>query len=308
MFLATISFSSFTPFIYPAIALISFLSFLFLYWRAGRHEFIESTFLFDVIFVSMFGAILFGRITDFVFRYDYYAWSLRKLIFVNVYTGFDYFGAFYGGIVSAAIYLGRIKRKDPLYVFDLATAPLAFSAALIALGSFLLKEYVLRQATLSSNLLYVYYSVGYFIIFWMLKRLEAKKRHVGFFASIFLVCFAVLHLLLMYAGTFGGREAEFITYRLLFPSAALLLGVGSWYFLSGRSLTFGIKSFFAFCLLGVFKLKRVLTNIREADIFAKSIIFFPYYLAKFTQNLVKLVIKEILLCFEGFFHILGFKK
>src|SRR3989344_1275297 len=82
---------------------------LFLYFRAGRHELVDDEVLFDLALVAASGALVFGRIVDFLVRFQFYGWSFKKLIFFNVFFGFSWYGAFLGAIVLSAFYLKSKK-------------------------------------------------------------------------------------------------------------------------------------------------------------------------------------------------------
>ena len=80
---------------------------LFLYFRSGRRELFARETLFDFVFVAILGALVFGRLFDFLIRADFYGWSFRKLVFFNAYSGFDIWGALSGGILAGALFLRR---------------------------------------------------------------------------------------------------------------------------------------------------------------------------------------------------------
>src|SRR3990167_4511204 len=101
----------------------------FLFWRASKYELVDPQDIFDVMLLFGVGALLGGRIGDFLVRYDYYQWSFFKLFFFNSYWGLDFYFAVLGGIVAAWIYL-KNKKENFWFVADLAGAPFVFSLSL----------------------------------------------------------------------------------------------------------------------------------------------------------------------------------
>lgn len=275
--------------LYSILTLI-FASFigLFLFWRSAKRELIDSQLTFDILGVFIMGSI-FGRVVDFAVRSDYYQWSFARLLFFNVYKGFDFFGAFLGGCFAVFLFL-RSKKLNFWLVLDLAAAALAFGAFVYAALQFVLDKYIKGLGTSSTAL---YSSLGYFIIFWALKKFEKKKKHKGFYACFYLVSFSLLNLVVLLA--FGIRNSYVFWYVLVLMSTIFMFSAVSWYLFSKRKLKNDLKSFFGTTALSVFKIKRIFTNIREADNLARSIILSPMLVVKGALFLVKYVSREIYL-------------
>jgi len=60
----------------------------------------------------------------------------------------------------------------------------------------------------------------------------------------------------------------------------LCFGSISWYILAARNPKNDIRGFFALLLLALFKSRRILTNVREADEVAKYIVLLPYFVVR----------------------------
>jgi len=69
-----------------------------------------------------------------------------------------------------------------------------------------------------------------------------------------------------------------------------------------------LKMIFAAFLLAVFKLRRMITSIKEADNVSKVILLSPYYLAKSLLLLVKLIGREIAFSFVDLVSVFRGKK
>ena len=289
-------------YLHPLIITLGIFVGVFLYWRAGRHELFDSNMLFDVLIVASVGSLIFGRIFDFLLSADIYQWSITRLIFFNVYGSFNWWGGLLGATILGQIYL-KSQKINFWQIFDLASAPIVFGLAFTSLGFYIVG--LLSRSFFNLNL---YYFLGYFVIFWLLKRLARQKRHHGFFACFLLVSISLLNILIV---ILKGNPVKFILLflsELAVPSVFLVLGVVSWYLLAKRRPFADLKMFFALFLLGVLKLRRIFTSIREADNVSKSILLLPYYLAKSLLLLVKLIGREITFSFVDLVAVIRGKK
>jgi len=271
---------------------------LFLYFRSGRRELFARETLFDFVFVAILGALVFGRLFDFLIRADFYGWSFRKLVFFNAYSGFDIWGALSGGILAGALFLRRSNPGKFWVVFDLLAAPVSLAASLVSLVLFFSNQ----------KLIYLFLGIGYFIIFWLLKRIEKIKRHPGFFISFFVVFVSILNLVLYPAKTEGRLLFGLVSYNLLLPSFYLVIFAILWLFLSKRKVQNDFKWFFAQLLLLIFKLKEMLTSVNDANRLAKTIIMLPLSISKSIYYLVLLVGREIYASILDFVKALGITK
>src|SRR3989338_11183868 len=77
---------------------------LFLFWRAGRHELLDSEFIFDIAIICGVGAFLGARVFDFVINPGLYQWSVNRLLFFNAYGGFVFFWGVFFGIVFLGVF------------------------------------------------------------------------------------------------------------------------------------------------------------------------------------------------------------
>ena len=165
--------------IYPFFVFVAIFFGAFLFWRAARHDLIESENVLDLLVVGGLAALIVARIFDFIFLSNG-DWTISRLLFFNRYGSFDFWGALVGFLLAIYLFLKDKKLKYQT-VLDFAAAPLAFAQALISLGNLI---------SLNKNLLnsiYLYFFVGYSLIFIVLKRLASRKRPDGFVFSIYLI-------------------------------------------------------------------------------------------------------------------------
>jgi len=292
-----------------------FLLFLFLFWRAAKHEFVDEEVIFDTLVICLVSALFFARIFEFITHSEIYKWSFSNFFFLNPVKGLSLWGAIFGSIFSGILYL-KNKKYNFWQIFDLGAAPLAFFLAIYNLGLFLGSKNLFSDPGYfkdSPNSLFS--AILFFVLFWVLKRLEKQKKHIGFFTSFFFVSFSIINLVALYLGRLGIMEGletmdvfAFIPYQAVFSVSLLLFGGISWYILAKRKVKEDTKGLLALFLLIFFKAKRVLTSVGEADQIARSIVLLPYNLAKFTLTIIRAAGKEIISSFFDFVHVLGIKK
>lgn len=273
----------------PVVIAFALLMTVFLFWRACRHELFDSTEAFDLAVVASLGAVSFARVFDFAFRNEDGIWTLSRLLFFNRYGSFDFWGGLIGMYV-ALYFLTRDKKISVWSILDLFAAPLAFGQAFIKLAK---------------GESYAFFAILF--IFIVLKRLAAKKRHSGFFASFYVVFVSAVTLVIQ------AFEAPFslaggFDYERVAPFAFLISGMIVWYLLSRRKVVADLKKFLGILLLSVFRVKRMIVSANEAGTFSKTIIFLPYYLLRTIFVIFVTIGKEIKVSFLELLYVFGLRK
>lgn len=282
---------------YPFIFLLAIAGGFFLFWRACRHELIEPPLAFDLSIVAFLGALIVGRLAEFTLKYEQFGWSAEKLILFNAYPGFDFWGALFGASFATFLFARRLKIS-PLLVYDLAVAPLLFSSAVI---------WVAKYLTLEKNFVFIIYALSNFVIFWIVKRLAVKRRHPGFFAGFYLVTLAILDIVLF----FGKREATQvlgIAYDFVVPIVILQATLLVWYALTGRQIMADLKNLFAFFLLSILRIRRIISDANEAGKFSRSLILVPWWFCRGVLAIAKTLGREIYLGIFDFLVVLGVRR
>lgn len=286
--------------LYPAFFFLAILGAVFLFWRAARHELIDSSEAFDLVTLGSMGAVIFARFFDFVFKSGFSDWHIARLLFFNRYGGFDFYGAIVGIFVATFIYL-RSKKLSVLSVLDLAAAPILFGQTIVVLGAYL------SGASYTLYSLHLVQFTFYLLLFVVLKRLSAKKRHPGFFICFYLVSIFVFDLAIL-----GLREQLHwwgkISYEFAAPAALLVLGISAWYALARRNLKEDVKWLFGLVLLSIFRTVRMVGSADEAGKFSKSIILVPYYLARSLFGLILVLTGEVRLAFLELLYVFGLRR
>lgn len=305
-------------FTFPTISsflFFGFLLFLFLFWRAAKHEFIDEEIIFDILVICLVPALFFARVFEFITFPAIYRWSIANFFFLNSIWGLNLWGALFGTILTGRLYL-RNKKYNFWQIFDLGAAPLALFISIYKLGLFLGSESIFPKREFLKNIPdSVFQAILFFVLFWVLKRLEKQKKHIGFFTSFFIVFFSFINLSAFYLGKLGilkpAESAYFfnvISYLVIFAGSFLLFGVVSWYILAKRKPKGDIKGLLALFLLLIFLFKRSITSVSEADQIAKALVLLPYNLGKLILKFSQVIAKEIISGFVDFAHALGIKK
>lgn len=272
---------------------------IFLYWRAGRHELYDSGFLLDLGFFSIAGGLIFSRIFAFLTDFSTFNFDLYKLIFFLRYKGFSFLGFIFGLILFGFFFL-RKRKENIWYVLDFSVPAIVFAQALYYFLNFAVSK--------GSSLFHSISAIFYVLFFIILKRLSTRKRHMGFFASIFLIITGVYYAVILIAGEqFKIYDLE-ITLKFLSSLVFILFGAVNWYLLSKRKIRSDIKNLFAGMLLGVFNFKKTITSFDEAGNFSKNIILSPYFILQFILVSLRRLIREVSRTFWEFLYILGLKK
>lgn len=292
----------FSGLLYLFLVLFSIFMSVFLFWRAGRHELIDSELLLDTVIVASIGGLVMGRLWDFFVRPDMYHFSFARLIFFNAYGGIDFAGVILGLCLAAFVFLRNRKTKF-FEIFDLAVPAIAFGQTIIAIGRFVISLLDPKKI----DFLSLYLGLGYLIIFWILKRFGRRKRHSGFFACLYLFAVAVLETAMSFVShdstTLGG-----VPYKLTLGIGLLVFSLVLWHICSGRSIKADIKLVTAAALLFIFKTKRTLVSVEESGNLARLMLLSPYYLAKEFLKIIKFIGSEIISGTVDFLVVLGIRK
>ena len=275
---------------------------VFLFWRACRHEFIESEQAFDITIIGAIGAIIGSRILDFVENIDTLGLSLPKLVFFNAYGGFDFRGGILGAGFAIFLFL-RHRRSRTLHIYDLAAAPILF-------GQFVFNLVIFLAEGWERGKFFAYVSLAYLLIFLILKRLATRKRHLGFFVCFWLVAISVVDVF----GLLISGETKLLNigaYKIPFDAIVavcyLVFSLILWHLFSKRTFSRDAKNLFALLLLSTFRFRRMITSVDESGKFSKSIVLLPLFVSKTAFVVIKLVFREIRLGFGDFLYALGLK-
>lgn len=109
---------------------------LFLLWRTVKLTSYKEEDMFDIVFTSLFGALLFSRLVYVLANFSRFGFDILKFILINGYPGLSLYGALIGACVFGYIALRR-KKIDVRHAIDYMIAPVFLSMAIGKFGSFL---------------------------------------------------------------------------------------------------------------------------------------------------------------------------
>lgn len=107
----------------------------FLLWRNIRLTAYKEDDMFDGLFLSLIGALFFGRLVYVALNFGDFGFNFLKFLLINGYPGLSLYGALLGGAVTLFFYL-RSKKVEFLSVVDGWVSPLLVALAVGKLGSF----------------------------------------------------------------------------------------------------------------------------------------------------------------------------
>ncbi len=177
----------------------------FLLWKNIRLTQHKEEEIFDGLFLSLLGALFFGRLTYVLLNFKSFGLSLGKFILINGYPGISLFGSIVGGFIIAIfyLYLKKIKIVDTL---DYCISPLFLALGLGKLGSFFAGAEVGTKTKMFLAVHYVGFDGGrhltalyeslffFFVAYWSYKMLFEIRRDVlrnGFLVAFFVWAFSL---------------------------------------------------------------------------------------------------------------------
>lgn len=288
-----------TP-IYFLGVIFSIVLAVFFFWRAAAIELYSNEEIFDVLGIGALGGLLAGRLSAFFIEFDRFKFSFDRLIFFHVFPGFNFYGFVLGAFLTVA-YLAKRRRQKPWKFFDIAAAP-----AILGLTFFYgFRAFYLWLVTQKYDFWTLFNFAIFFVLLFVIKRLEARKRHDGFFACFYLVWVPVVDIANFVVSHIGRSLSAVDLYPLVMPVSFLVFGITLWYRLSPRVLLNDVKGAFAYLLLKVMATIRVFRSLDEAGRFSKLLILAPYTTGARILVLLRGLFRELKLGMLEFFHSLG---
>lgn len=107
----------------------------FLLWKNIRLTSYKEDDIFDSLFLSLIGAIFFGRLIYVVLNFNKFGFDLLKFLLINGYPGLSLYGCLIGGLLTLLLILPAKKIKFAEAI-DYFISPLFLALAFGKLGSF----------------------------------------------------------------------------------------------------------------------------------------------------------------------------
>lgn len=115
---------------------LGFLFGVFLVWRLSRAWDLSEEKILDLTLVTFIGGLIFSRLYFGIEHFQFFAENPFKLIFVNKYPGFSFWGGFLGGWLSLYFFCRRFKM-DFWQIADIAVVGFLGGLILSDIGCFL---------------------------------------------------------------------------------------------------------------------------------------------------------------------------
>ncbi|MCR4276892.1 MAG: prolipoprotein diacylglyceryl transferase [Candidatus Roizmanbacteria bacterium] len=173
---------------------------IFLLWKNIRLTSFKEDDVFDGLFLSMFGAIFFGRLIYVFLNFKDFGFNLLKYILINGYPGISLYGSIFGGFL--VLYLFTNSRKlnfndfidyliSPIFVMMVFGKIGAFfsGAEIGTKTNFLLKiKYVGFDGTRHLVGLYegILLAIGLLLSYRILFEIRKERYYKGFLLKFFL--------------------------------------------------------------------------------------------------------------------------
>lgn len=108
---------------------------IFLLWKNIRLTSFKEEDVFDGLFLSLFGALFFGRLVFVFLNFKDFGFNLLKFVLINGYPGLSLYGSIFGGLL--VLYLFTNSRKLNFNdLIDYLVAPFFVSLAFGKIGAF----------------------------------------------------------------------------------------------------------------------------------------------------------------------------
>lgn len=119
MFPTLLSIGNFGLSSYGVFLALGFLFGVFLIWRLSRAWDLNEEKILDLTLLTFSGSLIGARLYFVLINIDFFASGPWKIIFINKYPGFSFWGAFLGGWLSL-FYLARRFKLDFWQIADIA--------------------------------------------------------------------------------------------------------------------------------------------------------------------------------------------
>ncbi len=256
MFPVLFSWGSFTLYTFGIFLVVAFLGTGYVFWRKGKEEHYAEDELFDAFLLTLFWALLWGRIGFVLLHLNHF--GLHVLQWVNFFAvpGIEPVFAF----VAGALFLYRYAKNqkwNAFEVLDYWSLALALGSGILWIGSFFAGSGFGNTTDLPWGMYFpgvfdkrhptqIYAALVFFLLFWFLSWAEyhyrtfewyRDKKHsaqTGFLFCVFCIAYGILgiglHFLMQADIVIGGFSLDLPLSIAVFLTGLILL-----YQRSGRS-------------------------------------------------------------------------
>lgn len=168
------------PFTVSSLGVMFSLAFFcgsFRIWKKMKEEHFEDNDIFDGIFLSFFGGLIFSRLFFVLVNFPMFRFDFSKWISLTYSNGFSWMGFLIGTMIMLSI-VAKKKKWDYWLVLDLSTYGVIISQILVSLGRFLDGSYYGEETNM----------------FWGIRMpgLTGKRHPVVFYELLILIILIIL--------------------------------------------------------------------------------------------------------------------
>lgn len=146
----------------------------YLLWKNIRLTSYKETDVFDGLFLSLFGALIFSRFIYVILNFSSFGFDILKILLINGYPGLSLYGAIFGGLLTLFVFF-YLKKIEFRQVIDYFISPVFLALAIGKMGSFFAGVEVGTKTAFPVAIKYVGFSGG--------RHLTSFYESILFFAA-----------------------------------------------------------------------------------------------------------------------------
>ncbi|MFA6390253.1 MAG: prolipoprotein diacylglyceryl transferase family protein [Patescibacteria group bacterium] len=173
---------------------------IYLLWKNIRLTSYKEEDIFDGLFMSIFGAIFFGRLVYVLLNFREFGFNILKFVLINGYPGISFYGSIFGGLLILYLFLNsrKLNFSDSI---DYFITPLFVALAFGKIGAFFSGVEVGIKTNFLFKIKYVGFDgfrhlvglyeglmliAGLFISYKILFEIRKERYYKGFLLKFFL--------------------------------------------------------------------------------------------------------------------------
>lgn len=181
----------------------------FLLWKNIRLTSLKEEDVFDGLFVSLLGALFFGRLIYVILNFKDFGFNLLKFILVNGYPGISFYGLIFGGLLVLYLFSGS-RKINFNELIDYFVTPLFIALIFGKFGAFFSGVEIGTKTNFLLKIKYVGFDgfrhlvglyegliliIGALIAYQILFEIRKEKYYKGFLIKFFIWYLALVTFL-----------------------------------------------------------------------------------------------------------------
>jgi len=182
---------------------------IFLLWKNIRLTSFKEEDVFDGVFLSMFGAVFFGRLIYVILNFKEFGFNILKFILINGYPGMSLYGALFGGLFVLYLFVNS-RKLNFNELIDYLITPMFITLVFGKIGAFFSGSEIGTKTNFLLKTKYVGFdglrhlvglyegimlAVGLLIAYKILFEIRKERYYKGFLLKYFLWFLALTTIL-----------------------------------------------------------------------------------------------------------------